>query len=71
MRGEALGPWKAGCPSVSESQAGEAEVGGCGKQGEGRWNRGVSDGEPGNGTTLELQINYLMKTKKEILQKSD
>ena len=53
MGGEALGPEKAGCPSVGECQDREAGVGGLVSRGKGR-GRGTSEGKPGKGITFEM-----------------
>jgi hypothetical protein len=52
MRGEALGPVKALCPSVGECQGHKAGVDGLVS----RWrgSREVLEGIPGKGTTFEM-----------------
>jgi hypothetical protein len=51
MGGEAIGPVKAGCPSVEECQGQEMGVGGLVSRG---GDRGFLWGKPGKGTTLEM-----------------
>jgi hypothetical protein len=53
MRGEALGPEKARCPSVGECQDREVGVGGLFSRG-GGWDRGLSEGKPGKEITFEM-----------------
>ena len=36
-----------------------------GNQGQGRWERGFSEGNPGKGITFEMQIKYLIRKGKE------
>jgi hypothetical protein len=54
MGGEALGPEKAGCPRVKECQDREAGVGGLVSKGQGVWNRGFWEGNPGKVITFEM-----------------
>jgi hypothetical protein len=51
VRGEALGPVKAQCPSTGECQDRKA---GVGEQMEGRWDRGFSEGKRGKGIIFEM-----------------
>ena len=48
MAGEALGPVKALCPSVGRPGSGMVGRGGW------EWNRGFSEGKPGEGITFEM-----------------
>jgi hypothetical protein len=50
MRGEALGPVKALCPSIGRTRNGSGWVG---EQGEGRGIRGFLEGKLGKGITFE------------------
>ena len=56
MRGEALCPMKALCPSVVEWQGQEVGVGGLVSRGRGEGIEGgcFSEGEPGKGITFEM-----------------
>jgi len=58
--GEALGPAKAGSPSVGECQGGRQKGGSLGRgktfieEGGWRWDRGLMNGNPGKGITFEM-----------------
>jgi hypothetical protein len=53
MRGVALGPVKALCPSIGECQSQEAGVGRLVSSGSGE-RMGFSEGKPGKGITFEM-----------------
>jgi hypothetical protein len=54
MRGETLGPEKAGCPSVGECQDKEAGVSGLVSRGRGNMMGGGLEQKPGKGITFEM-----------------
>ena len=54
MRGEALGPVKAQCPTIGECQGQEAGVAWVWEQGEGLEDSGFYEGILGKGITFEM-----------------
>jgi hypothetical protein len=68
MGGEALGPTKAQCPSIEESQGSEVGVGGQGstliEAGGGGWDGGFVEEKLGKGITFEMQINKISNKKR-------
>jgi hypothetical protein len=54
MRGEALGPVKALCPSVGECHSQESGVGGLVSRGRGKREGNFLEGKQGKGITFEM-----------------
>ena len=66
MEGKSLGPMKALCPSVGESQGPEVGEGGLVSGGRGI---GFLEGRPGKGIIFEMQIKKISNKKKEKTRK--